>query len=161
MGTSIGGAIDYIVANLPAPVAAVDATAVVADNDPIVTSKSLVVIGRNSPEDGTAADGSQMIVVLGANERQEGYTIPCFVSVYRPGPAQKPARDAAIALFDVVGHLIAADVTLGGLLQQGRRAEIQKMQLVQTRDSNDTGDSGAMRLALITFDINCTNTYAP
>ena len=79
----------------------------------------------------------------------------------RQGPAQKPARDAAIALFDATAHLIAADVTLGNLLRKGRRAEIARMQLVQTRDSNDTGDSGAMRLALIVFDIHVMNTYIP
>ena len=161
MGTSVGGAIDYIVANLAAPITAVDPTAVVVDNDPTVTSQSLVVIGRSSAEDASAGAGSQTIVVLGANERQENYVIPCFVSVYRQGPAQKPARDAAIALFDAVGHLIAADPTLGGLLKKGRIALIESMQLVQTRDSNDTGDAGAMRLAFILFGINCTNTYTP
>ena len=161
MGTSVGAAIDYIVAALPPLVTAVDPTAVVVDNDPMFSSQSIVVIGRTEPENAMAADGSQMIVILGAGRREENYLIPCFISVYRQGPAQKPARDAAIALFDVVGHLIASDVTLGGVLQQGRRAEIQKMQLVQTRDSNDTGDSGAMRLAIVVFDIHVSNTYIP
>ena len=161
MGTSIGAAIDYIVAALPAPLILVDPTAVVVDNDPSVSAQSMVIIGRTEPENALAADGSQMIVSLGAGRREENYLIPCFISVYRQGPQQKPARDAAIALFDVVAHLIASDVTLGGLLQQGRRAVVDRMQLVQTRDSGDTGDSGAMRLAMVVFDIQVTNTYIP
>ena len=161
MGTSVGAAIDYIVATLTPAVLAVDATAIVVDNDPMFSSSSIVVIGRTDPENAMAGDGSQMIVSLGALERQEDYVIPCFISVYRQGPAQKPARDAAIALFDATAHMIAADVTLGNLLRKGRRAEIARMQLVQTRDSNDTGDAGAMRLAIIVFDIHVMNTYVP
>lgn len=161
MGTSIGGAIDYFVAQLPALVAAVDSTAVVVDNDPSVSSQSMVIIGRTEPENALAADGSQLIVSLGALEREETYLIPCFISVYRQGPTQKPARDAAIALFDVVAHLVAADTTLGGLLRKGRRASVDRMQLVQTRDSGDTGDSGSMRLAMVIFDIQVMNTYIP
>ena len=161
MGTSVGAAIDYIVANLTPAVIAVDPAAIVVDNDPMFSSYSMVVVGRTDPENAMAGDGSQMIINLGASERQEDYVIPCYVSVYRPGPQQKPARDAAIALFDATAHLIAADVTLGGLLRKGRRAEIARMQLVQTRDSNDTGDAGSMRLAIIVFDIHVTNTYVP
>ena len=161
MGTSVGAAIDYIVANLTPAVTAIDSTAVVVDNDPSFSSQSMVVIGRTEPENAMAGDGAQMIINLGAQERQEDYNIPCFISVSRQGPAQKPARDAAIALFDATAHLIAADVTLGNLLRKGRRAEIARMQLVQTRDSNDTGDSGAMRLAIIVFDIHVANTYTP
>ena len=161
MGTSVGAAIDYIVATLTPAVIAVDPAAIVVDNDPMFSSQSIVVIGRTDPENAMAGDGSQMIINLGALERQEDYVIPCFISVYRQGPAQKPARDAAIALFDATAHMIAADVTLGNLLRKGRRAEIARMQLVQTRDSNDTGDAGAMRLAIIVFDIHVTNTYVP
>ena len=161
MGTSVGAAIDFIVANLGPALLAVDSTAVAVDNEPFFSSQSMVVIGRTDPENALAGDGGQMIINLGASERQEDYVIPCYVSVYRLGPQQKPARDAAIALFDATAHLIAADVTLGGLLRKGRRAEIARMQLVQTRDSNDTGDAGAMRLAVIVFDIHVMNTYVP
>ena len=161
MGTSVGGAIDYLIAKLPALLTAVDSTAIVVDNEPFVTSQSLVVIGRTEPENALAADGAQMVVQLGAGRREENYVIPCFVSVYRPGPAQKPARDAAITLFDTVAHLVASDPSLGGLLQMGRAAFIDRMQLVQTRDAGDTGESGAMRLGLIIFDIHVSNSYIP
>lgn len=161
MGTSMGAAIDYLVSTLPTLITAVDSSAVVVDNDPSVSSQSMVVIGRTEPENALAADGSQLIVALGAGRREEEYLIPCFVSVYRQGPAQKPARDAALALFDVVAHLVAVDPTLGGVLLQGRSAYIDKAQLVQTRDSADTGESGALRLALVAFDIHCKNHYIP
>jgi hypothetical protein len=161
MGTSMGAAIDWLVATLPEAIAAIDPSAVVVDNEPAVTAQSLVVIGRTEPENALAADGTQLIVVLGANRREEEYLIPCFVSVYRPGPAQKPARDAALALFDAVAHLVASDPTLGGVLLQGRSAYIEKAQLVQTRDAADTGAAGAMRLAIVAFDIHCKNHYIP
>jgi hypothetical protein len=161
MGTSIGAAIDYIVAGLPALLTAAIPTAQLADNEPALQSDSLVVIGRTDPENAIGSDGTQMIVTLGANRRQEEYVIPCFVQVYRPGPAQKTARDAAITLFDVTARFIASDPTLGGALQQGRYAYIDKMQLIQTRDSEDTGSSGAMRLAVVTFNIHAANHYIP
>ena len=161
MGTSIGAAIDYLVAALPALVVVADSTAVVADNYPTVSSQSMVFIGRSDPENAIGGDGSQMIVALGAGRREEDYIIPCFVSVYRTGPAQKPSRDAALAIFDVVARLVATDMTFGGLLQMGRRAAIQSFQLVQTRDSEDTGASGSMRLALVVFNIRILNSYTP
>jgi hypothetical protein len=161
MGTSVGAAIDYIVTSLPALLTAAIPTAVVADNEPALTSDSLVVIGRTDPENALGGDGTQLIVSLGANTRLEEYVIPCFVQVYRPGPAQKTARDAAVTLFDVVARLIASDPTLGGVLLKGRYAFIDKMQLIQTRDSADTGSSGAMRLAVITFNIHANNLYNP
>ena len=161
MGTSVGAAIDYLVAGLQPLLTAADPTAVVADNDPLVTSQSLVVVGRSDPTNATAGLGAQMILNLGANRREEDYVIPCFVQVYRPGPKQKPARDAAITLFDVFANLIASDVTLGGVLLRGRRAFIEKVELIQTRDSNDTGDAGALRVAIFAFDVHCTKSYVP
>lgn len=161
MGTSLGGAIDYLVAALPTLLTAVDSTALVVDNYPTKTSQAMVIIGRGDPDSAMAADGSQMVVNLGAGRREESYNVPCFISVYRNGPTQKPARDAAIALFDVVAHLVAADPTLGGLLQLGRAAYMDRMQLVQTRDAEDAGGAGAMRLAMIAFDIHVSNTYVP
>ena len=161
MGTSLGGAIDYLVAALPTLLTAVDSTALVVDNYPTKTSQAMVIIGRSDPDSAMAGDGTQMIVQLGAGRREESYSIPCFISVYRPGPTQKPARDAAIALFDVVAHLVAADPSLGSLLQLGRMAYIERMQLVQTRDSEDAGGAGSMRLALLSFDIHVSNSYIP
>jgi hypothetical protein len=159
MGTSIGQAIDYLVAQLPSLVTAVDPTALVVDNYPAYVSDSMVFIGRTAPGDSNATTGSQTIVTLGANKAEESYNIPCYISVYRPGPAQKPSRDAAIALFDVVAHLVATDRTFGGILLQGRYAYIDHFNIEQTLDSEEAGESGTLRTTWISFDITARNHY--
>lgn len=166
MGTSIGQAIDYLFAGtntrtgttLLVDLVAVDKTAIIADSIPVAQSQSLVVIGRNSPEDAQAADGSRVVVALGAGRRQETYEIPCWIECSRPGPAAKPARDSAIALFDVVAHWVDADNKFGTVLQQGRAAELTQMSL--TLDEPAEGARGDLRTARITFNITCNNHYA-
>lgn len=155
MGTSIAAAIDYIVTTLAAPLTAVDSTAVVVDGIPATISQSMVVIGKSGPESVDAATGSQLAVVLGMNRESEDYEIPCFAYAFRDGPLVKPARDAAVALFDVVAHFVANDRTFGGILLNGRSAEIQNLQLTQ-----DVGD-GAQRIVMLTFSIHCKNHYTP
>lgn len=171
MGTSIGQAIDYLFAGvntqtntdvtgltLLQALKQVDATAIIADSIPTATSQSLVVIGRDSPEDAQAASGSRVVVQMGANKRQETYDIPCWVECSRPGPAAKPARDAAIALFDVIAHWVDADNKFGTVLLQGRAAELSDMTL--TLDEPDDQPNGSKRTARITFVITCNNHYA-
>lgn len=157
MGTSIGAAIDYIVAGLGTPLTIADSTAIVVDGIPQSISQSMVVIGKSSPDAPDAGSGSQLAVVLGANNESEDYEIPCFAYAYRPGPAVKPARDAAVALFDVVANFIANDRALGGVLQHGRYCEISPISLNQDRDE----DSGATVIVWIPFSIHCKNHYTP
>lgn len=169
MGTSIGKAIDYFVSGTNAATGttllqdlqAVDPTALLVDAYPTQQSQSMVFIGRTDPENAQAPNGSQQPVTLGLGTRDEEYSIPCYISVSRPGPAQKPARDAAIALLDVVNHWLAADVKLGGVLNGGRNATLSTVSLVQTRDTEDAGEAGSLRLAWITFDILARNHYTP
>jgi hypothetical protein len=167
MGVSIGKAIDYLVSGtntagmtLLAALLAVDATAVLADNMPDAGSQSMVFIGRTSPDDAATGAISRQFIVLGATRSSEDYIIPCFISVTRPGPAQKPARDAALALFDTIAHWVQADLTLGGVLTNGRSANIADLQLTQTRDDEDTS-GGAQQVAWVMFGIHCTNLYTP
>jgi hypothetical protein len=165
MGTSIGGAIDYFVAGtnpiqattLLAALQAADPSAVVIDGIATKASQSMVVIGKAEPDSVTAQTGSQQLLVLGAGRATEDYEIPCFVYAYRPGPTMKPARDAALALFDVVAHFIATDRTLGGLLLQGRVAEISSVILNQDIDD----ETGATHMAWLSFPIHCRNHYIP
>lgn len=168
MGTSIGQAIDYLVSGvnantgttLQADLMAVDSTALLVDAYPTAQSQSMLFIGRTDPENAQAPNGSQQPLTLGLNTRDEEYSIPCFISVARPGPAQKPARDAALALFDVFNHWLSADATLGGVLKSGRIAYLSTVNLVQTRDTEDAGDSD-IRLAWLMFDILARNHYTP
>lgn len=155
MGTSIGPVIDYLITNLNAPLVAADSTAVVVDGIATAMSQSMVFIGKEGPDSATAQVGLQQILVLGANRSQEEYDIPCFAYAYRDGPTTKPARDAAIALFDVVAHFVANDRTFGGLLLQGRYAQIQNVELNQDVD----GETGATRIVWLSFTIHCRNHY--
>lgn len=169
MGTSIGRAIDYFVSGvnaktgttLAADLTVVDPAALLVDAYPSQQSQSMVFIGRTDPENAQAPNGSQQPVTLGLGTRDEEYSIPCYISVSRQGPEQKPARDAAIALLDVVNHWLAADPTLGGVLTNGRIAYLSTVNLVQTRDEEDTGQAGSLRLAWLTFDILARNHYIP
>lgn len=169
MGTSLGATIDYLISGVNPTtgttlaadlVAAVPGTLLV-DNYPTAESQSMVFIGRTDPENAQSSNGSQQPVTLGLNTRDEEFSIPCYISTVRPGPAQKPARDAAILLLDAVAHFVAADPTLGGVLKGGRAAWLSTVSLVQTRDPQDAGEAGALRLAWLTFDLLARNHYTP
>jgi hypothetical protein len=165
MGVSIGTAIDYLVSGtnpitgttLLAALQAVDSEAIVVDGIEVTSSRSMVFIGKRDPGNTAANEGSQQIVNLGAGRSDEEYDIPCVAWVSRNGPTLKPARDAAIALFDVVARFVAADRSLGGALQQGRYASIGSVSL----DQDVAGDAGAARVAWLSFSIHCTNHYTP
>lgn len=162
MGTSLGASLDYLAnGTLKAALTAVDADVVLVDNFPATFTQSMVFIGRTNPEDGQGSNGRQMPLTVGFGTRDEDYLIPCYVSVTRPGPSQKPARDAAILLFDTVAHFVASDPTLGNALKSGRGAFIDGFHIEQTRDPADTGEAGGLRLAFIFFDIHCQNHYQP
>ena len=161
MGTVIGAVIDYLVAGLPAPLSAIAADVVVADNEPGLTSESLIVIGRAAPDSGTAAGGQDDYRILGARRLSEDWTLDGYIHCLRDGPAQKPARDAAIGLYDGLISFLQSDLTLGGLLTFGRYARAGGVQLTQTQDDEDTGASGAQRMAMISFELVIPNTYIP
>jgi hypothetical protein len=169
MGTSIGQAIDYFISGTNAvtgttllqDLQAADPTAILVDAYPTQQSQSMLFIGRTDPENAQAPNGAQSPVTLGLGTRDEEYSIPCFISVVRQGPQQKPARDAALALLDVLNHWLAADPKLGGVLKNGRYAYLSTVSLVQTRDTEDAGDTGSLRQAWLTFDILARNHYTP
>lgn len=171
MGTAIGAVIDYFVAGLgkgvttPSgvvvpPLSSIDPKVLVFDNWATDRSNSRVVIGHQSYDSGEAGDSESAWYDIGAQRIEESFTIPCFIDVVRDGPAQKPARDAATALYDGVVHLIAADVTLAGILQRGRVGLASHLRFRQTQDSDDTG-SGGLRRAYIGFQLVCKNAYIP
>lgn len=165
MGTSIGPAIDYLISGtsstlgttLGAALTAADPAATLVDGIATELSQSMVFIGKAGPDSATTETGSQALLVLGAGRAQEDYDIPCFAYAFRPGPTVKPARDAAILLFDTVAHFVASDRTLGGLLLQGRFAEIGNVDLNQDVDD----ETGATRIVWLSFSIHCRNHYIP
>lgn len=160
-GVSIGIVIDHFVEQLPAALGAIDPTALVCDNWPEEEAQGYVVIGHTSPESGVGADGEQMYLTLGGGRVEEHYSIPCYIEVTRPGPSQKPSRDAAINLLNGVVLFVASDPTLATLLVRGRYALLSKLQLIQTQDAADTGESGLLRRTVIPFEIAVQNTYVP
>lgn len=160
-GVSIGIVIDHFVDSLPAVLGAIDPTALVCDNWPEQEAQGYVVIGHTSPESGVAADGEQMYLSLGGGRVEEHYTIPGYIEVTRPGPGQKASRDAAIDLLNGLILFVASDPTLATLLVRGRFALVSKLQLIQTQDAADTGESGELRRTVIPFEIAVQNSYVP
>jgi len=157
MGTSIGAATDWLVANFTTAIGAVDPTAVVGDNLPSANAPGMVVVGRTMPTDFQGVTGTQQPVVLGLGKNEEDYSIPCFAIADRPGTAQKPSRDAAIVLFDACAHAVAQDRELGGALLEGRHAWIDNIRISQMQGT--AKDGGALCSTLIQFDVHCRNHY--
>ena len=56
---------------------------------------------------------------------------------------------------------LQTDLTLGGALKYGRFAQITRAQLYQTQDADDTGESGAQRLARISGELAIASSYIP
>lgn len=154
MGSTIGKAFDYLIPNLVAGAQAVDPNAEVADNTPLTAAPSLIVIGREAPDSTDSGAPELSYNTLGQGRVEESYVIPGHVYAARPGPGVKDARDAAVALADVVIRLVQSDQTLGGLLN--RYALLTTMTLLQ---SDDPGDTGAEAWCSISFGIEVLNTY--
>ena len=159
MGTAIGAAIDYLVTGLTEVMATVDGRLRVADNWPDTLGDGYLVIGHTSSQDGGAADADNVWYDLGALRIEESFSIPCYIEITRPGPSQKLARDAAITVFDATVDFIRSDLSLGGALNRGRVAIASHLHLTQTADAEDTGEHGALRRAVLAFQIDCKNTY--
>jgi len=165
MGASIGPAIDYLISGtnvntgttLLADLTAIDSSVVLLDAVENKTSQSAVFIGKRAIDSADSMSGDDSLLVLGAGRVQEDYEIPCFIAANRPGPDMKPARDAALALFNGVMHWLAADRTLGGVLLQGRFAEVTAKSLIQ----DGAPDTGAIRVAIFPFSIRVRNHYIP
>ena len=161
MGSALPAVIDYLVTGLPAPLTAIDPSVVVADNEPGLESDSLVVIGRSGPTAGDASSAQNQFGALGGLRFEEDWTLEGYIDCTRPGPSQKPARDAVFALYDGLLKFLNSDPTLGGNLLHGRFATLSGVQYRQTQDDDDTGASGALRRATVSFTVNVPNSYLP
>jgi len=159
MGTSWGAVIDYLVTGLPALLTAAQGDAELSDNVPLVAGVTGVVIGRAGTESGDAGAGTNEYAAIGRGRIQETFTVPGYIQCWRPGPTQKPARDAAISLLDVIAKFVAADPTLEKILTQGRIALTGQMSFHQTEDADDL--AGEALYAGIDFELQVQNTYTP
>lgn len=159
MGSSIGPAFTYLLANLPAALMAVDSSAAVFDGWPTDRSTAnQFVIGRSGPANETSAvAGVDALTILGAGRVDEDYEIPCYIQTYVGGDNQAEARNAALVLWDAFMHFLSLDRTLGGALTTGGWAEIGHIQIEATPEENV--ESG--RFCLMTFSIHCKNKYIP
>lgn len=175
MGISYGRVLTYLVSGLTSgvtvtiapgstvtvpPLTSIDASTVVSDNAPVTTSETQVIIGRTSPESGAAGDVDWEYRELGQGRIHENYVIPGYVAVWRPGPAQEPARDAMVSLVDGLVTLVHTDPTFGGILTWGGYAIVSKVAFHQTQDDEDTAGGGYM-YACADFEITVQNSYIP
>lgn len=158
-GTTIGGAIDYLLAGLEPVLRPLAADLSLADGMATQSSNTLVTIGRNGPASGMATDmGTTAWAELGQARVQEEYLLHNFIQVYRG--TQRIARQDCIALYNATVKFLHDDPSLGGLITRGRAALVTQFQLEQTADDRDTG-GGVLRLACIDFALHVTNAYVP
>lgn len=176
MGTAYGQAIDYLFSGtvtvatstlfgqtMKTQLTAVDPNIVLSDNfyspSEWLNSDSVVAIGRNSLDVATAQT-TRVFLTLGALRIEETFDIPILIMTRGPGPEQKPIRDKALGLFDAVAHFLQQDLTLGGVLLNGRNAVISDYQITQTETEDDSG-GGAMQTVEIAVTLQCKNHYIP
>lgn len=171
-GAAIGAVIDYLVDALTngittqsgtviPPLTDVDKFVAVGDGLPDQRTQSWFVIGRSGFDDGSAASATEAHTTLGALRIDELWDLDWFAACYREGPAQKPARDAVIALYDAFVRLLQADLTLGGLTHTGGYVEITRLELDQTLDDSEGGAAGNYRKAQISGQLTIKNNYYP
>lgn len=156
MGTAMGAVFEYLVTQLPAPLAAVDPSAVVADGWVNDVADHLFVVGRNAPDTPEAEAGLDGFILLGGMQMDEEFTVPCYIDCWAGGDDQATVRNAAIALFDAFVAFLKADLTLGGALKGGYYAELTSHTVIQT---NDPDEAAAGRRCVITFSLHCKSRY--
>lgn len=158
MGTATGQVIDYLAQNLPAALTAVNPAATVIDGVPQTGSLStaFAVIGATSEWVTDGGTGTRNFLEVGAGKINEVIDIPCWVYAEAAGPEASAARDLVIPLFDAVVSLIASDLTLGGVLLDGRIANVTTFKLTQVPG---TGDFAGMVFAVIDFTVRFENHY--
>ncbi len=177
MGTSIGGAIDYLVRifgsgftgkdiygnalTVPA-LSAINPLVEVADNIPLTDSGAWVVVGRHDPQSESQVTASASYQILGRQRITEQYELPGVILVYGSGPDQKTVRDQCLALHDGVVKLVWADPTLGGVLVDGRIGFVSQFTFSQPDDPTDSStSSGGGVAATMSFGLQVENSYVP
>lgn len=157
MGSAIGPAFTYLLAGVPAVIAAIDPAAAVVDGWTNVLPDDFMVIGRGSDADQTQASGMDAYVLLGGAMLDEEFTIPCYIDCFRGGDNQAEARNAALAYFNAFVKFLATDLTLGGALGNGRYARMDAIHI----DGPVLEDAADGRRCVISFTVRCQNQYDP
>lgn len=167
-GTALGGVFDYFLANMPARMAALPALGVTIDTDVNVVDTytdrwpidgcPLFCIGANFPTATDAGEGLRAYVEIGGQGVEEDFNVPWYAACGRADGNQKLTRDAAIAVYDQVCTLLAADLSLGGLLRDGRWAEIGPLSATATKIQ---ASNGTVRWFVISSTVHAMNHYYP
>lgn len=161
MSTSaLSGSMDYLLAQFPAVVAAVDTNGIVSEGFPTFVPPPpapILVVGMAHPLDATASEQTRQYLALGSGSVEEDFTIPCYIDTAISGiDEQSNARRKSLLVFDGVVDLIRSDLTLGGNLKRGRFAEITDILLIATRDEEEAATG---RRSIVGFRVHCRNLY--
>lgn len=176
MGTAYGQVTDYLFAGTIVPagsplvgqslktqLAVVDSNVSLTDNyytpGELIGGDSFVAVGRNSVDSATSSS-ARVYLALGALKIEEQFDVPVLILTRGPGPQQKPIRDKAIGLLDAFIHWVQQDLTLGGVLLNGRSAVISDYQITQTETGDDSAGA-AMQTVEIAVTLQCKNLYQP
>jgi hypothetical protein len=158
MGTAIGAVIDYLLAQLQPLVVAVVPDALVIDTvNRGSRSANMLWLAREDIDEGAQATplvGRRTHPLASRSTIDEAWELPCLIDCRADGVAQTLSRTPALALFDVVAHLVATDPTLGGLLTQAKYADIPSAELRQPE-----GTTTAQSRSLVRFTVGVKRRY--
>lgn len=132
MTLSVGPVTDYLFATAQTAVAAITVRNLpvqVVDGPPRELTPGMFFVGitDSHPEVQGSTTVVRRLLGVGAKRVEDEFTVPCLIDVRMPGNDQKAARDAAESIFNAFWPLVAADLTLGGTLHEGRIAEISEI----------------------------------
>lgn len=165
MGSAFAGVFDFLLEQMVPRIQLVDPDGIVADTyvleRPAAGVPVLTIGADDANSSAQAGDSARAYIEVGANgEVEETFKIPCVISVQVGGPDQGPARRTVAAVFDQVVALVAADLTLSGLLQNGRWAQIGDV-LWKGTDQGDPARAALGRWSTCAFAVQCMNSYWP
>lgn len=132
MSLTVGPATDYLVAAATSAVSGITAGGkafTVVDGEPGQLTGPMFLIGQATVAPDVSGDVrvSRQWADMGDFWVDEDYTIPCAIDARVGGTVLKTARDAVEAVFNAFWAYLLVDLTLGGILAPGHRAEVTEL----------------------------------
>ncbi len=120
-----------------------------------------ITVGAVNPVDPEAASGVRNYVQLGNGLQKVNETFQIYINivVFLGGSEQKPSRDRALKFYNSLVKYVSQDLTLGGILHDGRNATIGDMVMLANPQGLIDADRG--RKTEIAVPIVCNNHYRP
>ena len=152
----MSGVIDYLMAQLPAVMSAVDPDGLVQEGWWTTVTATMLMVGMENPETALTSDQTRQYLSLGSGRVEEHFLIPAYIDAYVGGNDQSVPRKKVCQIFDGVVDLVRSDLTLGGNLKAGRFCQVTDVVLIGTRDVEEAKNG---RRSVLSFKFDCNNVY--